>query len=145
MSFLEFLIRQHTDWRRGTRQKEERQLLALFADDPNAPFSIHKFVEHGASACGKHPGEWFGPSATARCTKALSEKYADTGLKVYVTGDGADVYHDSFLKNATADDGTFTPTLILVGIRLGIDRVTPAYWEALKATLKLPQSVGIAG
>ena len=56
-----------SDWRRGRRQDEERRLLSLFSDDPNAPFSIHRFVEHGASACGKHPGEWFGPSATARC------------------------------------------------------------------------------
>ena len=119
--------------------------MALFADDPNAPFSLHRFVEHGASACGKHPGEWFGPSATARCIKALSEEYSDTGLNVYITGDGADVYTDSFLETATADDGTFIPTLILVGIRLGIDRVTPVYWEALKSSLQLSQSVGIAG
>lgn len=54
-------------WRRGEEQDREKQLLSLFADDPSAPFSIHRFVEHGASACGKHPGEWFGPSATARC------------------------------------------------------------------------------
>jgi cysteine protease ATG4 len=38
-----------------------------------------------------------------------------------------------------------TPTLILLGIRLGIDRVTPVYHEALKACLHFPQSVGIAG
>ncbi|KAK3168033.1 Cysteine protease atg4 [Lepraria neglecta] len=133
------------DWRRGRRQDEERQLLSLFADDPSAPFSIHRFVEHGASACGKHPGEWFGPSATARCIQALSHEYESTGLKVYMNGDGADVYEDSFFKLAKANDGTFAPTLILVGIRLGIDRVTPAYWEALKASLQLPQSVGIAG
>lgn len=49
------------------------------------------------------------------------------------------------MKIATADDGSFIPTLILVGIRLGIDRVTPAYREALKAVLQLPQSIGIAG
>ena len=55
------------EWRRGTRADEEKNLLALFADDARAPFSIHRFVAHGASACGKHPGEWFGPSATARC------------------------------------------------------------------------------
>jgi cysteine protease ATG4 len=55
------------DWRRGTAVHEEREILSLFADDPRAPYSIHKFVEHGAAACGKHPGEWFGPSATARC------------------------------------------------------------------------------
>lgn len=64
---------------------------------------------------------------------------------MYVNGDGADVYEDSFFKLAKGGDGNFNPTLILVGIRLGIDRVTPAYWEALKATLQLPQSVGIAG
>lgn len=56
-----------SDWRRGAEQAEELQLLSLFADDPDAPFSIHRFVQHGAIACGKHPGEWFGPSATARC------------------------------------------------------------------------------
>ncbi len=77
--------------------------------------------------------------------RALSHKYESTGLKVYMNGDGADVYEDSFFKLAKASDGTLTPTLILVGIRLGIDRVTPAYWEALKVTLQLPQSVGIAG
>lgn len=56
-------------WRRGTHERREKELLSLFADDPDAPFSIHRFVEHGALACGKHPGEWFGPSATARCIR----------------------------------------------------------------------------
>lgn len=55
------------DWRKGQQSEEEVKLLSLFADHPDAPFSIHRFVDHGASACGKHPGEWFGPSATARC------------------------------------------------------------------------------
>jgi cysteine protease ATG4 len=54
-------------WRRGMVDIEERRIISLFADDPKAPYSIHKFVEHGATACGKYPGEWFGPSATARC------------------------------------------------------------------------------
>jgi cysteine protease ATG4 len=55
------------EWRLGQREQEHKALLELFADAPEAPFSIHKFVEHGAQACGKHPGEWFGPSATANC------------------------------------------------------------------------------
>jgi cysteine protease ATG4 len=57
------------DWRKGQQTDAERQLLSLFADDPSAPFSIHRFVKHGSDACGKHPGEWFGPSAAARCIK----------------------------------------------------------------------------
>ena len=55
------------EWRLGQNEEEHKDLLSLFADTSEAPFSIHKFVEHGAQACGKHPGEWFGPSATARC------------------------------------------------------------------------------
>ena len=54
------------DWQKGQNEQQHQELLSLFADTPEAPFSIHKFVEHGAQACGKHPGEWFGPSATAR-------------------------------------------------------------------------------
>lgn len=77
--------------------------------------------------------------------RALSQEHVGTGLKVYVNGDGADVYEDSVFKLAKGDGSTFTPILILVGIRLGIDRVTPAYWDALKSSLQLPQSVGIAG
>ncbi|KAL6721104.1 Cysteine protease atg4 [Lecanora helva] len=139
------MLRLGRDWRRGTKKEEERQLLSLFLDEPSAPFSIHRFVEHGASACGKHPGEWFGPSATARCIQALSHEYPLSGLKVYINGDGADVYEDSFFNIAKRSNGEFTPTLILVGIRLGIDRITPVYRDALKALLRLPQSVGIAG
>lgn len=63
------LLRLGREWRRGQREQEHHQILSLFADTPEAPFSIHKFVEHGAKACGTYPGEWFGPSATARCIR----------------------------------------------------------------------------
>lgn len=92
---------------------------------------------------GIRRSRYLGTALTAR--RALSDQYQESGLKVYVNGDGADVYADTFIKLARAQDGTFTPTLILLGIRLGIDRVTPVYWEALKAALRLPQSIGIAG
>ncbi len=66
-------------------------------------------------------------------------------MRVYITGDGSDVYEDSFMKVAQPDGQAFCPTLVLAGIRLGIDRVTPVYWEALKASLRMRQSIGIAG
>lgn len=49
------------------------------------------------------------------------------------------------MKVAKGNDGQFHPTLILVGTRLGIDKITPVYWEAVAAALQMPQSVGIAG
>ncbi|KAF3918386.1 hypothetical protein ABW20_dc0101075 [Dactylellina cionopaga] len=138
------LLKLGRDWRRGKSPFEEQRILSLFADDPRAPFSLHNFVKYGEASCGVHPGEWFGPSATARCIQALAAQH-DEGLRVYITGDGGDVYEDAFRKIAISDDGVFHPTLVLVGIRLGIERVTPVYWEALKSSLMMSQSVGIAG
>ncbi|TVY80860.1 putative cysteine protease atg4 [Lachnellula suecica] len=139
------MLRMGRGWRRGSLNDEERKLISLFADDPKAPYSIHKFVEHGATACGKHPGEWFGPSATARCIQALTNSQESSDLRVYITGDGSDVYEDTFMSIAKPNGAAFKPTLILVGTRLGLDKITPVYWEALKASLQMPQSIGIAG
>lgn len=49
------------------------------------------------------------------------------------------------MKIAKPEGEAFHPTLILVGTRLGIDKITPVYWEALIASLQMSQSVGIAG
>ncbi|XP_044715465.1 peptidase family c54 domain-containing protein [Hirsutella rhossiliensis] len=113
------LLRLGRDWRRGELRQDERQLVSLFADDPRAPYSIHNFVHHGASACGKYPGEWFGPSATARCIEALVNKH-EPSLRVYLTGDGPDVYEDSFMSIAKPDGSQFHPTLVLMSQSVGI-------------------------
>ncbi|KAI9373205.1 hypothetical protein BJX61DRAFT_552364 [Aspergillus egyptiacus] len=133
------------NWRRGDGLRDEVRILALFADSPKAPFSIHNFVRYGAEFCGKHPGEWFGPAATARCIQGLSAKYTHSSLRVYTTDDSSDVYEDRFMGVARDEQSIVRPTLILLGLRLGIDRVTAVYWEGLKAVLQYPQSVGIAG
>ncbi|KAH7401541.1 putative cysteine protease ATG4 [Pyrenochaeta sp. MPI-SDFR-AT-0127] len=135
----------HWRYQDDATAKPHGEILSLFADDPKAPFSIHRFVEHGAAVCGKYPGEWFGPSAAARCIQDLVNKHKEAGLRVYISGDGADVYEDKLKQIAIEDDGVWHPTLILVGTRLGIDKITPVYWEALKASLQLKQSIGIAG
>ncbi|KAJ5053565.1 Cysteine protease atg4 [Penicillium rubens] len=117
----------------------------MFADHPEAPFSIHRFVNRGAESCGKYPGEWFGPSATAKCIQLLSTQSEVPQLRVYLTNDTSDVYEDKFAHVAHDESGRIQPTLILIGTRLGIDNVTPAYWDGLRAALTYPQSVGIAG
>ncbi|KAJ5198413.1 uncharacterized protein N7498_007530 [Penicillium cinerascens] len=133
------------DWRRGQKPEEESRLLAMFADHPKAPFSIHRFVYCGAESCGKYPGEWFGPSATARCIQALSNECQDPKLRVYVTNDTSDVYEDRFTRLARGETGRIQPTLILLGLRLGIEQITSVYWDGLRAALQYPQSVGVAG
>lgn len=82
--------------------------------------------------------------ASNKVNRALANSQ-ESSLRIYFTGEGPDVYADSFMKIARPDNGDFHPTLILVGTRLGIDKVTPVYWEALIASLQMPQSVGIAG
>lgn len=77
--------------------------------------------------------------------RALVSQHGSLNLGVYMTDDTADVHEDKFLDAAHDERGSFRPTLILIGTRLGIDRITPVYWDALKTTLQLPQSVGIAG
>ena len=81
--------------------------------------------------------------------RALTDKYPSAGLRVYSRPDDGDVYTDALLATASpkspADAAAFQPTLIVLGIRLGIDRITPVYHSALKAALEMPQSVGIAG
>ncbi|KAK9328532.1 hypothetical protein V1520DRAFT_345839 [Lipomyces starkeyi] len=123
---------------------EEKNIISWFADDPQAPFSIQNFVHHGWIACGKHPGEWFGPSAAARCMQITCSKFKDANLLVYIGGDAGDVYEDSFMRVSGGPED-FKPTLVLLGIRLGIEKVTPVYHEALKFCLRVPQAVGIAG
>lgn len=62
-----------------------------------------------------------------------------------MTSDSSDVYEDTFRSIACDPSAQIQPTLILLGIRLGPDRITPVYYEALKSSLAYPQSIGIAG
>lgn len=78
-------------------------------------------------------------------SRTLATNHEASGIGVYVTGDGADVYEDRLLKAAHTNSGDFKPVLLLIGTRLGIDRINPVYWDALRHTLQLPQSLGIAG
>lgn len=79
------------------------------------------------------------------CERREMVNVREPHLRVYSTGEGPDVYQDSFMKIAKPEGEEFHPTLILVGTRLGIDKVTAVYWDSLIASLQMTQSVGIAG
>lgn len=55
------------------------------------------------------------------------------------------MYEDSLFAIAKSTTGTFQPTLVLLGTRLGIDRINPIYHASLSAAFASPRSVGIAG
>lgn len=78
-------------------------------------------------------------------SRALSEEYKDAGINVYASSDNTYVHEDKFKAVAYNQSDRMRPTLILLGTRLGIDRITPVYRKGLEDLLKLPQSLGIAG
>lgn len=75
----------------------------------------------------------------------LSRECVHPSLRVYVTNDTSDVYEDRFTRLARDETGQIQPTLVLLGLRLGIEHITSVYWDGLRAALQVPQSVGIAG
>lgn len=121
------------------------EIVSWFADTPSRPFSIHNIVEQGRVLSQKKAGEWFGPSATARSIQALCSTF-DSGLQVYIGADSGDIYEQDLFKVVKdGQTGEFRPTLVLLGVRLGVDKVNSIYWQSLKELLALKQSVGIAG
>ncbi|ORZ27501.1 hypothetical protein BCR41DRAFT_367824 [Lobosporangium transversale] len=122
------------------------KILSWFLDDMNAksPFSVHRIALLGKQL-GKNIGEWFGPSTTSQVTQALVHNFPQSGLSVYVTTDGV-IYKDQVEEIATKKKtASFGHLLILVTIRLGIDKLNAIYKDAIKATFEFPQSLGIAG
>ncbi|KAF9128420.1 Cysteine protease atg4 [Mortierella sp. GBA39] len=122
------------------------RILSWFLDDmnPRSPFSVHRIALLGKQL-GKNIGEWFGPSTTSQVTKALVHNYPESGLGVYVTTDGV-IYKDQVEEAATLKKSNgFGHLLILVTIRLGIDKLNPIYNDAIKTTFEFPQTLGIAG
>ena len=79
------------------------------------------------------------------CCRALVHNFPESGLGVYVTTDGV-IYKDQVEEAATLKKSVgFGNLLILVTIRLGIDKLNPIYNDAIKKTLEFPQTLGIAG
>jgi cysteine protease ATG4 len=119
------------------------EVVRWFIDSPEEPFSIHKIVEKGRLLAGKKAGEWFGPSAAARSIQSLCAEY-DCGLNVYIGSGVGDIYEPDLFK-VFKKEGTFRPTLILLGVRLGVENINPIYWESLKSLLASGESCGISG
>ncbi|KAG0246441.1 hypothetical protein B0O80DRAFT_493178 [Mortierella sp. GBAus27b] len=121
------------------------RIISWFLDDMNAnfPFSVHRIALLGKQL-GKNIGQWFGPSTTSQVIQALVHSFPGSGLNVYVTTDGV-IYKNQVEETMARNKSGFSNLLILVTIRLGIDKLNPIYNNAIKATFEFPQTLGIAG
>ena len=146
---------------------QEASLLALFADCAEAPFGIHQIVLEGA-AQGTPAGRWLGPTSiaqvlgrlNARAVAAPSPAPIEAGasdaaaapapallleLSVHVAMDGSVYRSEVEAAAGTGDGGGWRPLLLLVPLRLGLDRLNEEYVPSLRALLGMPQSVGMIG
>lgn len=119
-------------------EKQLKEILALFADEPSAPFSIHQFVTMGKTLCDINPGQWFGPTTSCSCVARLSDQNPDVPLHVYVARNGNAIYRDQLSRVSF-------PVLLLIPTRLGIDSINESYYDQLLQVFEIRSFVGITG
>eukprot|EP01102_Stenamoeba_stenopodia_P010203 TRINITY_DN3049_c0_g1_i2.p1 TRINITY_DN3049_c0_g1~~TRINITY_DN3049_c0_g1_i2.p1 ORF type:complete len:500 (-),score=77.23 TRINITY_DN3049_c0_g1_i2:99-1598(-) len=147
----------------------ERKILRWFADIPTkeSPYSIHTIAQLG-TRFKKSIGEWFEPTIIARVLKILVRRHSPGQLTMYVPKDGV-IYKDSieslccsdphiiqspppsvngFMDGLPYAKGTtplWRPVIILIPVRLGVEKLNRLYIPTLKAFFSFPQSLGILG
>lgn len=120
-------------------------IINQFQDHPGSTFSLHNFIRVASELpLQVKPGEWFGPNAASLSIKRLCDKM-DFQPKIKVLlSESADLYDDKIAR-IFKNNADIKGILILLPVRLGIDKVNAYYNSSLKHLLAVPQAVGIAG
>ncbi|GLH02691.1 Cysteine protease [Gryllus bimaculatus] len=132
-----------------------RNIIKWFGDSPshNSPLSIHMLVMLGED-CGKKAGDWYGPNAVAhmlrRAVEQGSQQTAElSNLNVYVAQDCAvylqDVKDECGWDRHIEKKHKSKSLVLLIPLRLGIEKMNSAYSHCLIEMLSLPYCVGIIG
>lgn len=136
----------------------EWRLIDQFADESAAPFSLHNFIRVANELpLQVKPGQWFGPNAASLSIQRLcdytnglditldeSSQLKLPRLKVLIS-ETSDLYADKIEDLLGLGSKSLSKVLILLPIRLGIDKTNHFYFKSIFGLLSTPQSVGIAG
>lgn len=126
--------------RENDREQREKRIVALFADDPNAPFSIHRITLENTVA-----GKWMGPTQISQTLATLYERFSLDlpDLAIYVAMD-AILYRDE-IRAITARNTVWRPLLLIIPVRLGLNCINPQYEMCIGSVFDFPQCLGILG
>ena len=152
-------------------ESHARLQAPLFADRIAAPFGIHAIVRRGAEEYHVDAGQWYGPNSICLVLRDLTAELPNADVKVpavVVAKDGV-VYRSeietacaptaSLNFDAATDDADpllrrppsprpatwMQPLLLLVPLRLGLNRISDEYIQVIRDILHWPQSVGFIG
>eukprot|EP01062_Namystynia_karyoxenos_P024988 TRINITY_DN19791_c0_g1_i1.p1 TRINITY_DN19791_c0_g1~~TRINITY_DN19791_c0_g1_i1.p1 ORF type:complete len:485 (+),score=90.60 TRINITY_DN19791_c0_g1_i1:91-1545(+) len=116
-------------------------LLPLFRDVPEAPFSIQRMVEE-AERLGTPPREWLGPAAAAGCLAAVVHGAAAAAPSTWALGVVL-AENGAVSRQELAAAAAGGCALLLVPTRLGTTEVNSEYLDQLSACLKVRSCCGI--
>ncbi|XP_029939851.1 cysteine protease ATG4C [Salarias fasciatus] len=154
------------------KEMYHRTLVSWFGDSHSAQLGLHRLVRLGLTM-GKQAGDWYGPAVVAHILKKAVEEAMDPGLAgitAYVSQDctvySADVIDCHRAPQAgrpsvgasdvppapqgdrPASASTVTldrAVVILIPVRLGIEKTNPDYIDFAKSILSLEYCLGIIG
>jgi cysteine protease ATG4 len=150
------------DWRLKESSKEHlrahRKVLSWFREgsDGRTPFSLHKLIEV-ARHHGNQPGQWFGPAQVAVMIRDIvitsRQEMEEICNFTIVLAHDCTVYKKDVLdqmereaeERAKKGDNREQAIMLLIPMRLGVDKLNPIYIDNIRFLLSLDQSLGIIG
>ncbi|KAI9221272.1 hypothetical protein BC828DRAFT_83774 [Blastocladiella britannica] len=129
------------------------RILGLFADPQSpkhqgGPWSLPRICEAGAVE-GAPIGAWYSPTTVARALARIGnvpEVKARSNAVLHVAGD-ATVVQDAVALSARdpTSSVSWTPVVLLIPVRLGLDRIGAGHVKRLLQVFQWPQFIGCAG
>ncbi|KAK9889110.1 hypothetical protein WA026_004382 [Henosepilachna vigintioctopunctata] len=127
-----------------------RKIIKWFGDKPskNSPLSIHTLVTLGEES-GKKAGDWYGPGFVAHLFKkavklASEENYEFDEISICVA-ENCTVYIGDVLQECVNSEGKWKSLILLIPVRLGLEKFNSVYGPCLTALFSLKQGIGIIG